>query len=155
MTASTTMTEAELAELFAKARAADDPNLLAEAVPYARTLGITVERDGDSVVGRMRFDPMLIGDSSIPALHGGTTCALLESTALFAVLWTVPSPQMPKTITMTVDYLRSGRPADTVCRASFVRKGRRVLVVAVRAHQEREDEPIATAVVHVLVPGEP
>lgn len=146
-----TMTEAELVALVERARASGDPGVLSAAIPYAAFLGLEIERDGDGVLGRLRYSDPLIGDASIPALHGGTIAALLESTAIFDTLWRADEAVLPRTITLTIDYLRSGRPVDTLCRAQVVRRGRRVVVVAVRAYQEDESKPIATATVHLLV----
>lgn len=145
------MDDAALAALVARARASDDPSALVEAIPYAAFLGLAIERDGEGVLGRMRYADALIGDSSIPALHGGTIAALLESTAILDVLWCADEVVLPRTITLTIDYLRSGRPVDTLCRASIVRRGKRVVVASVRAYQDDEARPIATAVVHLLV----
>ena len=149
--ASITASEAELAALLRRARASGDPSILVAALPYMQFLGLVIEPDGDAVIGTMRYAPALIGDSTIPALHGGTICALLESTAIFRVLWSAEAGVLPKTITMTVDYLRSGRPVDTRCRASIVRQGKRIAVVDVRAYQDDPDKPIATAIVHLLL----
>lgn len=150
-TASITTTDAELASLLRQARESGDPSILVAALPYMRFLGLAIERDGDAVIGTMRYAPDLIGDSTIPALHGGTICALLESTAVFRVLWSAEAGVLPRTITMTVDYLRSGRPVDTRCRATIVRQGKRIAVVDVRAYQDDPEKPIATAIVHLLL----
>jgi len=151
MPLSATITEDQLAALIERAHASGDPAELVAAIPYAAFLGLAVERDGDGVRGRLRYSEPLIGDASIPALHGGTIAALLESTAIFDVLWRADEVVLPRTITLTVDYLRSGRPVDTLCRAQVVRRGKRVVVVSVRAYQDDESRPIATAVVHLLV----
>jgi acyl-coenzyme A thioesterase PaaI-like protein len=58
---------------------------------------------------------------------------------------------LPKTITLTIDYLRSGRAEDTNARARIVRKGRRVTVIEARAYQGDAQKPVASAVVHLLV----
>lgn len=154
MSASITTTAAELAGLLRRARESGDPSALVDALPYMRFLHLAIEREGDGVVGVMRYAPDLIGDTTIPALHGGTLCALLESTAVFSVLWSADEGVLPKTITMTVDYLRSGRPVDTRCRASIVRQGKRIAVVDVRAYQDDPDKPITTAIVHLLLSGD-
>lgn len=154
MSAAITHTGEELAELLRRARAAGEPAQLVDALPYMRFLGIAIEREGEEIVGAMRFSPALIGDITIPALHGGTLCALLESTAVFRVLWAADEGVLPKTITMTVDYLRSGRPIETRCRAQIVRRGRRIAVVEARAYQDDPEKPIATAIVHLLLAGE-
>lgn len=147
---------AELEALLTRAREARDPGMLAAVMPYASFVGLTLERDGegDELLARMRYASDLIGDSTIPALHGGTIAALLESTAILSVLWRADTAVLPRTITITIDYLRSGRPIDTLCRASIVRQGRRVVVVSVAAFQDDESKPIATAIVHVLCTGD-
>lgn len=159
MSDTSTMSEDELAALVERARASGDPGALVSAIPYAAFLGLEIERDGDGVLGRMRYAEPLIGDASIPALHGGTIAALLESTATLDVLWrfvggSAEEVVLPRTITLTIDYLRTGRPVDTLCRARIVRRGKRVVVVSVSAYQEDESRPIATAIVHVLVSGD-
>ncbi len=142
----------DLAALLAEARAARDPAVFTRAIPYARFLGLSFAVEGGELVGRMEPTPDHVGDSSITALHGGTTAALLESTAIFAALFGADEiAAMPRTITLTIDYLRSGKLATTECRASVVRRGRRILVVESRATQGDLDKPIATAIVHILV----
>jgi uncharacterized protein (TIGR00369 family) len=141
----------DIAELVARARAAGDPQALVAAIPYARFIGLEVSREGGAIVSTMRFSEHLIGDATIPALHGGTLAALLESTAIFAVLFDSGCTVLPKTITLTIDYLRSGRAVDTRCRARIVRQGRRVVVLATEAFQDDETKPVATAIVHLLV----
>ena len=60
-------------------------------------------------------------------------------------------PSVPKIITITVDYLRSGRPVDTLARAVLTKQGRRVVNVAVEAWQDDRSRPIASANAHFLV----
>jgi len=141
----------ELYEKLLAARESGDFGALADAIPYAKWLGISAElRDGE-LIGTLRFDDKLIGNASLPALHGGTLGALLESTAIFQVLYEAETLALPKTITITVDYLRSGRPVDTYARGIVTRHGRRVVNVRVEAWQEDRARPIATAVVHFLI----
>ena len=62
---------------IAAAREAGDPALLLAAVPYASFLGLSFQNiDGERLV-RMPFADHLVGDSGIPALHGGTLGALI------------------------------------------------------------------------------
>jgi acyl-coenzyme A thioesterase PaaI-like protein len=58
---------------------------------------------------------------------------------------------LPKTITLTIDYLRSGKPKDTFVTARVVKAGRRVTTLHVTAFQEDEQQPIATAIVVLKV----
>jgi uncharacterized protein (TIGR00369 family) len=143
--------ERELSELIAEARKGGDLELLLGAIPYMRFLGLTAAlRDGD-LVTRMPGAEHLVGNPMLPALHGGTVGALLESTAILKLLYQSDSLGVPKTITLTVDYLRSAKMVDTWGRAVITRLGRRVANVHVRAWQEDEDRPVASAHAHFLL----
>lgn len=115
------------------------------AIPYARLLGLTVELVGGDPITKLGGADRLIGNPVLPALHGGTVGALLESAAIFKLLWDGTAIAVPKTITITIDYLRSARVVDTYARASITKHGRRVANVQVRAWQADEGKPIATA----------
>jgi uncharacterized protein (TIGR00369 family) len=141
-------------EFIEAARQAGDPAQLIARIPYARTLGITMDLVDDEIVGRMDFADQLVGDVALRALHGGTIGALLESTAVVALLWQADSIRIPKTIGITVEYLRSGRPKQTFARAEVTRQGRRVANVRVHAYQDDPDRPIAAATAHFLLPTE-
>lgn len=144
----------DLAAAIARARAGDIAPLAA-AIPYARFLGLTGETREGTRTTKLAYSPANIGNASLPALHGGTLGALLESAALFEVLATPRSTQdgdvLPRTISLTVQYLRSGRPVDTFARAEVVRAGRRVVTLQARAWQDDPALPVATAQVHALV----
>ena len=58
-----------------------------DRVPYARFLRLRAERQGDALTVTMPFADRLIGNPVLPALHGGTVGALLESAAIFKLLW--------------------------------------------------------------------
>lgn len=138
-------------EALRAARASGDLPRLLGAIPYLRLLGLSAEiREGDLIVC-MGGDPRLIGNPVLPALHGGTVGALLESTAILKLLRETDVVDVPKTITLTIDYLRSARVTDTWARASITRFGRRVANVQIRAWQEQEDRPIAVAHAHFLL----
>ncbi len=144
----------DLASIAARARATGDAGLLASAIPYCRWLGISASLDGDSVLGRLTYQDMLVGNPSVPALHGGTIGALLESTAIFEIVWRGAGARLPKTIDITVDYLRSARPADVWARGTITKQGRRVVNVHVEAYQDDAAKPVATADAHFLVDDE-
>lgn len=143
---------ARVLALVAQARQSNDLGPLLEAIPYARFLGLSASLDGPNVICRMAFAGHLIGNPSIPALHGGTLGALLESAAIFQVLWSQEALRVPRTITLTVDYLRSARPVDTFARAEVTKHGRRVASVRAFAWQEDPQKPVTTANVHLLLP---
>jgi acyl-coenzyme A thioesterase PaaI-like protein len=141
-------------DLLASARDSGQIGSLVESIPYFRFLGIGIELVDGEVVGKMKYSSHLIGNASLPALHGGTIGALLESTALVQTLWEAETMRLPKIVTITIDFLRSGRPVDTFASGVITKHGRRVVTVGVEAWQEDRARPIARANAHFLVdPG--
>jgi uncharacterized protein (TIGR00369 family) len=134
-----------LIERMTAAKASQDYQGLIDLVPYASFLGLTAAMAGDELITTMRYADHLIGNPALPALHGGTLGALLESAAIFELLWRAETAVLPKTITLTVDYLRSGAPVDTHARSIVTRQGRRVTNVRMEAWQADRNAPVATA----------
>jgi uncharacterized protein (TIGR00369 family) len=132
-------------------RETGDFTAIQAAIPYARFMGITAELVDEEVIGRMRYSDHLVGNASIPALHGGTLGALMESTAIFKLLRHGETTTVPKTINITVEYLQSARPEDVFARAEFTRHGRRVANVRVFAYQDDPERPVAVATAHFLL----
>ncbi len=134
-----------LVDDLAAAKAAGDYQRFIDSVPYAKFIGLTAEMVGDELITTMRYADHLIGNPALPALHGGTLGALLESAAIFELLWRAETIVLPKTITLTVDYLRSGGPVDTHARGIVTRHGKRVTNVRMEAWQADRSTPVATA----------
>jgi acyl-coenzyme A thioesterase PaaI-like protein len=134
-----------LVERLEAAKKSGDWQALFDIVPYSRFLGLSARVDNGELITTMKFSPDLIGNASLPALHGGTLGALLESAAIFELLWRAETIVLPKTITLTVDYLRSGGPVDTHAHSIVTRHGRRVANVRVEAWQADRSAPVATA----------
>jgi acyl-coenzyme A thioesterase PaaI-like protein len=142
---------------------------LVETVPYHRFLSVGFHRMGDELTGHLAYDDMLIGNPALPAIHGGVTGAFLEITAIMQLAWDATwavmesgepgqaaiaagrFPPMPKTVDLTIDYLRSGKPRDAYARALVTKKGRRVANVRVEAWQDERARPIAIAHGHFLI----
>jgi uncharacterized protein (TIGR00369 family) len=141
----------DLRAVLADVRKNRDFDRLLAAIPYVRLLGLRASvQDGD-LIAQLPGAQHLIGNPMLPALHGGTVGALLESTAILKLLLESDTHAVPKTITLTVDYLRSARVVDTSARATITRLGRRVANVQMRAWQDREDRPVAVAHAHFLL----
>ena len=87
----------------------------------------------------------------VPPGDGGTLGALLESVAHLELQALTDHPKLPKTISLTVDYLRSGKTKDVFASAKMVKSGRRVTTLQCHAWQEDENAPIATAMVILKV----
>jgi acyl-coenzyme A thioesterase PaaI-like protein len=125
-------------------------------IPYAQFLGLRVELAGDEMTAILPFSPHLIGNPSLPAIHGGVLGAFMELTALaqLAVAQETGGDTMrrqPRPIDVTVEYLRSGRPLDTFARAQITRMGRRIANVRVEAWQETRAAPIAALHGHFIL----
>jgi uncharacterized protein (TIGR00369 family) len=140
-----------IANAIGHARAAGQPGSLVAAIPYARFLGIDMAIVDGELISTMRFAPHLIGNPMMPALHGGTLGALLECTAIVKLLWEARSSAVPKTVNVTVEFLRPGRPQDTHARAEVTRLGRRIANVRAQAWQSDARRPIALASAHFLL----
>jgi len=143
---------------------------LVGAVPYIGFLGVRFERLGDELTAILPYREDLIGNPFLPALHGGATGAFLEITAITELAWAMvwermegggaeaekiergEFPRLPRTIDLTVDYLRSGLPRDAYARARITRSGRRYASVWVEAWQDNRGRPFAQAIGHFMMP---
>ena len=145
---------------------------LLSGVPYIQYLGIQFDRRGDELTAILPFDDKLIGNPSLPALHGGVTAAFLEVAAIIELSWSILWEEMeagkldpaaiaagplrlPKTIDFTVDYLRTGLPRDAYARARVNRSGRRYASVHVEAWQDNRARLFAQGTGHFLMPAAP
>jgi uncharacterized protein (TIGR00369 family) len=128
-----------------------DLKALFERVPYAKFLGVSFELKGDELTAVMPFKQSLIGNPVLPALHGGVVGAMMELTAVAQIFLTQNNGKVPKTIDISIDYLRSGRPVDTFARAHVTKLGRRIANVRVEAWQHNRADPIAALHGHFLL----
>lgn len=144
-----------MSELFAVARLAArtqrDYAPLVALLPYARFLGVSMVDVDDQLRSQLKFRPSLIGNTSMPAIHGGVTAAFMENAALLHLLLTLDENRVPKSIDFSIDYLKPGRPEDTYADCEISRAGQRVAQVAVRCWQRSPDQLIAVARGHFLL----
>ena len=140
-----------IAEGIAAARQSGDLQPLITAVPYFRWLGLRVDRRDEELITVMPFQDMLIGNPMLPALHGGITGAFLESAAMISLIGAMATPKLPKTINITIEYLRPGRAVDTYATGIVTKQGRRVASVRAHAWQQDRNKLIATASTHFLM----
>ena len=131
-------------------------NAMLGRIPYARFLGVRAEVAGDEMTLVMPFAERLVGNTRLPALHGGVVGAFLEMTALAQLSISVGLARQARPIDVTIEYLRSGRPLTSYARAEIKRIGRRVANIQVEAWQEARARPIAALHGHfALKPAEP
>lgn len=121
--------------------------------PYARSLGIEIERldDGAPVVV-IDFSSIIEGRPG--AFHGGATSGLLETAGYAALRARLDedgrSPQL-KPINITVQFLSAGKQKRTYAHGRITRLGRRNANLTVEAWQDDRARPIATAVMNILM----
>ncbi len=121
------------------------------SIPYVDYLGIRMAPDGAAPVYRMPYQPKLIGNPDLPALHGGVIAGFAETAALLHLAQALQGAKLPKGIDFAIDYLRAGRPVETFAQCELVRVGARVAQVQVRCWQSSPDNPIVVARGHFLL----
>lgn len=141
-----------LLERIRAARDGGNVQAAVDIIPYARFLGLTAELDGEGrLLCTLPPRPGLVGSPETGALHGGVVGAFLETVGGLEVLWRRESDVIPRTINITIDYLRAGGPAPTRATGIITKLGRRVANVRVEAWQENPEKPIAHGHIHLLL----
>lgn len=120
--------------------------------PYADLLGLSVAGWEDGAPRLLM--PWSAGVMGRPGfLHGGAIGGLLEMAAFSALHARFDEAERPriKPITVTVDYMRGGREAETLALGRVIRLGTRVANLEATAWQEDPAKPIALARMNVLL----
>ena len=138
-------------ETIAALRKSGDMAGINANVPYARTVGLEVFTDDHGLVTVLRYRASNIGNTQIPAIHGGVVGALLEHAAILQLVTEIGIDVAPKIINLSVDYLRPARTVDTFARGTVIKQGRRVANVRVEAWQDNPSRPVAAAHAHFLL----
>ena len=120
-------------------------------IPYVAFLGMGARLEGGELTGVLPFSHRLIGNVMLPALHGGVLGAFMELTALARLTLDQPTGRRPKTIDVTIEYLRPGKPVETYAQATLRKVGRRIASVHAEAWQEARDQPVAALRGHFLL----
>ncbi|MGZ8407643.1 MAG: PaaI family thioesterase, partial [Caulobacteraceae bacterium] len=104
----------------------EDMDAILAAIPYARFLGMKAELHGDEMTGVLPFSQHLIGNPTLPAIHGGVIGAFMEATAILQLSIAEQLARQPRPVDISVEYLRSGRPLPVYARAHVNKVGRRI-----------------------------
>ena len=120
-------------------------------VPIVATLGMHCDIKGDDMTAVLPFDEKLIGNFTIKALHGGAMGTFLELTAMAQLFLKADITGPPRTINITIDYLRQGRAEDLYARAEVIKMGKRMASVRAEAWQVHRDQPVAALLGHFLL----
>ena len=117
-------------------------NGILDVIPYARFLGVEVERVDGVLECVLPFRREIVGNAALPAVHGGVLGAFLELTALLRLLDESGAGPVPKPITFSIDYLRSAGPLPTRARAEIFKLGRRIANERAVAWQDDAKRPV-------------
>ncbi len=121
-------------------------------IPYAAVVGFEVEETADGPVTRLPPKESNIGNTLIPAIHGGVVGALLEHAGIMQILWECEVEQFPKIVNISLDYLRPCLATlETRAKAVLVKQGRSVTNVRIEAWQQDPAKPVAAAHAHFLM----
>ncbi|WP_293390176.1 PaaI family thioesterase [Nevskia sp.] len=140
-----------LAQTVADIRRHGDWSRLPQAIPFARMLKLRVDVRGESFTSVLPYEPSLIGNPLVPALHGGAIGGFLECAGILHMLWSTDAPSIPKTINFSIDYLLSCRPQDTYANVYMVKLGKRVSNLRIEAWQTTPDKPVVVATLNLLM----
>lgn len=123
-----------------------------ETIPYAKLLGVEFEETGkDSLLFRLPFYEHNIGNTLLPALHGGLIGGFLENAGLIHLMWVRATLEPPKVVDISFDYLRSGKPETLYAQCQLTKQGKRVANMLIESWQGDRSKPVAVARAHFLL----
>lgn len=100
-----------------------------EAVPYARLLGIQLEKvtPGEATL-TLAVRPELSQNHGV--VHGGAIASLIDTATAFAILTLLEPEERVTTVDLTISYLRPALEGQLRASARVLRQGRRLLTVS-------------------------
>ena len=100
-----------------------------EAVPYARLLGIQLEKvaPGEATL-TLAVRPELSQNHGV--VHGGAIASLLDTATAFAILTLLEPDERVTTVDLTISYLRPAVEGTLQATARVLRQGRRLFTVS-------------------------
>ncbi len=125
---------------------------ISQLIPYAGFVNLELLDQDGQLITALRQTASNIGNTTIPAVHGGVVGGLLEHAAVMEIIYSCELTIFPKIVNISVDYLR---PAignmDTYAKATLVKQGRSVSNVRVEAWQDDPQRLVAAAHAHFLM----
>ena len=137
-----------ITELRIKKRLVEVNNL----IPYANFIGAKSEWKDGKLVTRLPFRESHIGNFTARIFHGGLIGALMEQAAFVHLIHHINRNELPKIVNISTNYLRPVAPKEVIAGGVIVRQGARIANVRVRAWQSAQQNLVATADVHFLLP---
>ena len=118
--------------------------------PYAQLLRLSVGDGADGPRITMPFHDDVVGRPGM--LHGGAIAGLLEYAAFTTLARAIGDDSVVlKPVTVTIDYMRGGREAESHAEAVIERLGNRIANVEAIAWQDDRVKPIAAARINFLL----
>ncbi len=125
---------------------------ISELIPYSGFVNLELFEEEGRLITVLRQTPSNIGNTKIPAVHGGVVGGLLEHAAVMEIIYSCELTHFPKIINISVDYLRPAMgQKDTFAQAKLIKQGKSVSNVRVEAWQDNQDRPVAAAHAHFLM----
>ncbi|MCP5443335.1 MAG: PaaI family thioesterase [Chromatiaceae bacterium] len=126
--------------------------LISALIPYAGLVGLELIKENAGLITILRNKPSNIGNTTIPAVHGGVVGALLEHAGIMHIICECDTTRFPKIINISIDYLRPCLGTmDTYARGYVIKQGKRVTNVRIEAWQSDPSRPVAAAHAHFLM----
>ncbi|KMN81117.1 PaaI family thioesterase [Chromobacterium alkanivorans] len=121
-------------------------------LPYNKLMGMELAEDeAGELLFLLPFSERNVGNTALPALHGGLIGGFLESAAMLHLMWNRESLETPKIVDFSLDYLRPGRAQTLYAKCEITKQGKRVANVLIEAWQEDRRKPVAVARAHFLL----
>ena len=125
---------------------------ISKLIPYTAFVNLELQDGDDGLITILRQTDSNIGNTTIPAVHGGVVGGLLEQAAVMEVIYRCEITRFPKVINISVDYLRPVIGLkDTFARATLIKQGRSVSNVRVEAWQDNPERLVSAAHAHFLM----
>jgi uncharacterized protein (TIGR00369 family) len=113
-------------------------------VPYARTVGLELQRDDHGLLTVLRFREHNIGNFVVRTIHGGVVTSLLDTLCGLVVMASVPEGTPLATLDLRIEYLRPATPEQTIrATAECYKVTASVAFVRGQAFHDSPDDAIA------------
>ena len=123
-------------------------------MPYTAFIGLQVcLNDQGTPLFQVPYRPENIGNTFMPALHGGMIGGFIESVATLFLRQHSNLEQFAKVIDFSIDYLRPGLSETMYAACTLTRQGSRIAHLSVHVWQSHVERPIAIGRVHCLMPA--
>ena len=124
------------------------------AMPYTQFIGLEVWLNNQGTpLFHVPYKSENIGNTFLPALHGGMIGGFIESAATLFLKQHSGLDQFAKIIDFSIEYLRSGHPESMFAACTLTRQGSRIAHLSVEVWQKDRERPIAVGRVHCLMPA--